>query len=588
MPSMEGQERTPLPRLLANGRVLFFSVTCQTESAQVLSDHGSCSHLGHTSTSCSLHLPEGRCSCKLTASTSAGSSPKARIWLLGASEAEPPPPRQITATPLDDNSLDIRWMAPVDWSPSGFVVEWFAVKETEKNNSILYWEKLNSSCKSLVITEGVKPMERYAVSVTALYGEQGAGQDGTIHMYTRQGAPTAAPKEVLVQQITGRTAEIVWSPVPVELLHGFIRNYTISYSKENQQAKRVLVPGHVHHYSLKNLLPGNYIILVQANTDAGPGKAGFTKMHIGEGSDEMSIVTYTLLSIMGTTLPLALIACLAQSKMVKQKLCPDVPDPSDSSLANWTPKTTLENMPVMTEFKIEHSKVVLLGESELENSNPDEYLTDHSVCDLQTYSSPCHSPQSVSQAQTTQNTTQPVKKCFTRAKTTSNADLSSCPSVYSSVHFSQMPPSPPTLLLDSTYQSNHWQHSTVSVNEVNLQLGGDSEPSASPRGATRAHSPLSKPDELKTFRYFLRQHQSPVCFFDLSSISHSSVLLSHPAEVTSPQNPFSQSVYKSVPSLQPKTFTHTADLSPFPQSLFVDFSYCPLKCDPYTSSLNHQ
>ncbi|TMS21113.1 Interleukin-6 receptor subunit beta [Larimichthys crocea] len=479
MPSMEGQEKTPLPRLLANGRVLFFSVTCQTESAQVLSDHGSCSHLGHTSTSCSLHLPEGRCSCKLTASTSAGSSPKARIWLLGASEAEPPPPRQIAATPLDDNSLDIRWMAPVDWSPSGFVVEWFAVKETEKNNSILYWEKLNSSCKSLVITEGVKPMERYAVSVTALYGEQGAGQDGTIHMYTRQGAPTAAPKEVLVQQITGRTAEIVWSPVPVELLHGFIRNYTISYSKENQQAKRVLVPGHIHHYSLKNLLPGNYIILVQANTDAGPGKAGFTKMHIG--SDEMSIVTYTLLSIMGTTLPLALIACLAQSKMVKQKLCPDVPDPSDSSLANWTPKTTLENMPVMTEFKIEHSKVVLLGESELENSNPDEYLTHHSVCDLQTYSSPCYSPQSVSQAQTTQNTTQPVKQCFTRAKTTSNADLSSCPSVYSSVHFSQMPPSPPTLLLDSTYQSNHWQHSTVSVNEVNLQLGGDSEPSASPR-----------------------------------------------------------------------------------------------------------
>lgn len=245
-------------------------------------------------------------------------------------------------------------------------------------------------------------------------------------------------------------------------------------------------------------------------------------------------------------------------------------------------------MPVMTEFKIEHSKVVLLGESELENSNPDEDLTHHSVCDLQTYSSPCYSPQPVSQAQTTQNTTQPVKQCFTRAKTTSNADLSSCPSVYSSVHFSQMPPSPPTLLLDSTYQSNHWQHSTVSVNEVNLQLGGDSEPSASPRSATRAHSPLSKPDELKTFRYFLRQHQSPVCFFDLSSISHSSVLLSHPAEVTSPQNPFSQSIYKSVPSLQPKTFTHTADLSPFPQSLFVDFSYCPLKCDPYTSSLNHQ
>ncbi|KAG8013245.1 Interleukin-6 receptor subunit beta, partial [Nibea albiflora] len=589
----------PLTRLLANGRVLFFSVTCQTEGAQVLSDHENCSRLDNTSTSCSLHLPEGRCSCKLTASTSAGTSPEAQIWLLGASEAEPPPPRQITATPLDDNSFDVRWMAPVDRSPSGFVVEWFAVKHTEKNNNIPFWEKLNNSCKSLVITEGVKPMERFVVSVRALYGEQGAGQDVTVHVYTRQGAPTAGPKEVQVQKITDRTADIAWSPVPVELLHGFARNYTISYSKEDQQVKRVLVPAHVHRCSLKNLLPGNYIIYVQANTDAGPGKAGFTKMHIGEGSDEMSIVMYTLLPIMGTALALTLIACLVQSKMVKQKLCQDVPDPSDSSLAYWTPKTTLENMkwPVMTEMtEIKYSKVVLLGESELQNSSPDEDLTYHSVCDLQIYSTPCYSPRSVSRAQTAQNTVQPVKKCLTRAKTTSNADLSSCPSIYSSVLCSQTPQSPPTLLLDSTYQSNHWQHSTVSVDDVNLQLGGDSEPPASPQSATRAHSPLSEPDELKTFRCFLDRHQSPVCFSDFSSISHSSVLLSHPAEVTSPQDHFSQSIYKSVPALQPRTFTHTValsdtfatSLSPFPQSLFVDFSYSPLKCDPYTSSTNHQ
>lgn len=51
---------------------------------------------------------------------------------------------------------------------------------------LLIWT-VNSTFISVLFLEGVKPMERYAVSVTALYGEQGAGQDGTIHMYTRQG-----------------------------------------------------------------------------------------------------------------------------------------------------------------------------------------------------------------------------------------------------------------------------------------------------------------------------------------------------------------------------------------------------------------
>lgn len=76
----------PLPRFLANGRVLFFNVTCQTESAQVLKDHGSCRDLRSANTSCSLRLPAGRCSCALTASTSAGTSPEAHIWHRGASE----------------------------------------------------------------------------------------------------------------------------------------------------------------------------------------------------------------------------------------------------------------------------------------------------------------------------------------------------------------------------------------------------------------------------------------------------------------------------------------------------------------------
>ncbi|XP_041809751.1 interleukin-6 receptor subunit beta isoform X2 [Chelmon rostratus] len=303
-----------LPRFLANGRVLFYNVTCQTESAQVLKDHGSCRDLHNTSTSCSLWLPAGRCSCTLTASTSAGASPEARVWFLGAFETEPPPPSQISASRLDDSSLDVRWTAPANRSTSGFLVEWFAVRE--KNGSILHWQRLNRSCTALVITEGVKPMERYVVSVKALYGERGAGQNRTVEIYTRQGVPSAGPN-VQVQQISGSTVALTWSPVPVELRHGFIRNYTVSYSTANQPPWRVFVSGAAHRYSLRNLLPGNYDIFMQANTDAGAGTAGpIANVHIGEGSEEISILMYALLPLVLTTLALVLMACLAQSTIV--------------------------------------------------------------------------------------------------------------------------------------------------------------------------------------------------------------------------------------------------------------------------------
>lgn len=70
-------------------------------------------------------------------------------YLLPSFSSEPPSLSQITASALDDSNLHIRWTAPVDQSVTGFVLEWFAVRE---NKSILFWERLNSSCTASVIT----------------------------------------------------------------------------------------------------------------------------------------------------------------------------------------------------------------------------------------------------------------------------------------------------------------------------------------------------------------------------------------------------------------------------------------------------
>ncbi|XP_067336249.1 interleukin-31 receptor subunit alpha [Channa argus] len=563
-----------LPRFLANGKVLYYSVTCQTESTQILNDYGNCRDLNHTRTSCSLLLPPEPCSCTLTASNSAGTSPEAQIWLLGASETEPPSLSQITTTVLDQNNLDVRWTAPVDHSVSGFVVEWFAVRE--KTSSTIYWERLNSSCTALVIRDGIKPLERYAVSVKVLYGERGAGENRTRYIYTVQGVPSAGPV-VAVQQISGSRVELGWIPVAVELLHGFIRNYTLYYTATNQSTRSVFVPGHVHRYSLKKLSPGNYEIFMRANTDAGAGAAGpICNVHIG--SEEISLAMYTILPLMMMTLALILTACLAQTDIVKLRLCRDLPDPSHSSLAYWTPKTTLESMkhPVyLQEPEVQYSQVSILGESEPQNSDLDEDIGSH-VCNFKTYSTCQHSPLSLSDSNTLQNTqiTEKLIRCLTKAKTNSHVDLSS--SVYSKVIVCQTLENPPT-----PNPSSSCCH-TVRPEDVKLQLDREKDTHEG-KTTTRLDASPSPADEMKTFGLFLKQQQIPVSFSDKGSVSQPTILQTHLAEVSSathhstPQSNFNTFTY---PNASPDNFKFVTFLPP----VLGDFTFSSVDYDSYISA----
>lgn len=242
-------------------------------------------------------------------------------------------------------------------------------------------------------------------------------------------------------------------------------------------------------------------------------------------------------------------------------------------------------------FDINYSEVILLSSSDLQDSDADQDFSYQGVCNIQTYSSHRYSPLPNTVAQTPQNTRKFDKytRSSTRAKATSAADLSFCPSIFSNAFFSQTHQTLPAPILCPSYlQCNDWQQSTVSVNDSKLQPGGDSELPVSLQGIG-SDSPLSQTDELKTF--FLRQHHGPVAFSDCNKIFYSSVLLSHPVEDTSPQHHFSRSHFNLVPSLQTETLTHpdshldtsATSFSPLLQSVFVDFSYCPVQCDPYMS-----
>ncbi|KAF3701024.1 Interleukin-6 receptor subunit beta [Channa argus] len=472
------------------------------------------------------------------ASNSAGTSPEAQIWLLGASETEPPSLSQITTTVLDQNNLDVRWTAPVDHSVSGFVVEWFAVRE--KTSSTIYWERLNSSCTALVIRDGIKPLERYAVSVKVLYGERGAGENRTRYIYTVQGVPSAGPV-VAVQQISGSRVELGWIPVAVELLHGFIRNYTLYYTATNQSTRSVFVPGHVHRYSLKKLSPGNYEIFMRANTDAGAGAAGpICNVHIA-----LQVVVVSTRTFMNQ----AEMHCLDSGSM--------------------------KHPVYLQEPEVQYSQVSILGESEPQNSDLDEDIGSH-VCNFKTYSTCQHSPLSLSDSNTLQNTqiTEKLIRCLTKAKTNSHVDLSS--SVYSKVIVCQTLENPPT-----PNPSSSCCH-TVRPEDVKLQLDREKDTHEG-KTTTRLDASPSPADEMKTFGLFLKQQQIPVSFSDKGSVSQPTILQTHLAEVSSathhstPQSNFNTFTY---PNASPDNFKFVTFLPP----VLGDFTFSSVDYDSYISA----
>lgn len=246
---------------------------------------------------------------------------------------------------------------------------------------------------------------------------------------------------------------------------------------------------------------------------------------------------------------------------------------------NWIPafcllSQSMKHSVVPGRSEIKYSEVVLLGESELQTCDQDQDISYQNVCDLQTYSLV---PVSTSQ---TPLTTRPMFiRSPTGARMTCSMDLSSSSYFYSNVLPAQTIKTVSTPILSTTYCQ------AVSSYDSKMQLGGEKEPSEE-----RSESSLCPTDEFKTFSLFLKPYQTTISFSDYNSTPQSASLLPHSVEFPPLKHPFPQSNSNPVPSLQPDTFTHpnassdkfSTSFSPFFFSL-MDFSYCPVECEPYIS-----
>ncbi|XP_030629917.1 interleukin-6 receptor subunit beta isoform X2 [Chanos chanos] len=353
--NLEGMRRITLlwkrvPWPLANAQILHYDASCSSELDKSQWD---CAPLNGSSTSCVFSAPSLPCTCTLTAFNSAGTSPLAQLHIPGSLKTVPSLPFPIRVTPLGDFSLEVQWTDTIGQSMSGFVVEWFCLLDTSGVG--LHWKRLDRSVRSFVITDGVQPEIPYNVSVLAVYGTVPRAKS-TVTTFTRQGAPSVGPA-VVVLDIGSSSVTLRWDPLPIDKQRGFIHHYSLEYNTGGRN-KSLILDGSVHQFTLTGL-SGQCNIRVKAYTEAGGTEGPWITVAVGRGD----IPVITILWCVISTAVFVLMSLILRIGL-KRYICPNVPDPSKSSLSNWYPGQLWQKgktSPVSKSFKSPFCAVIHLG-----------------------------------------------------------------------------------------------------------------------------------------------------------------------------------------------------------------------------------
>ncbi|XP_062843873.1 interleukin-31 receptor subunit alpha [Trichomycterus rosablanca] len=319
-----------------NGVILHYTALCWNN---LDSGHWDCGDIDSSSTSCVFSVSAQPCTCNLSASNCAGTSPAASMYIPREQDTVLPAPESISITPLDDFQLNVVWKVAIDLSEASFVVEWFLIP----NNTAcaLHWKILNGSTRNFIITDGLQPEVPYNVSVRVFHNNAvGAARFATA--FTRQGVPSVGPTlEVL--QTASDCVTLKWRALPLEILRGFIQNYIVLYQISGKMKSQVL-GRNVEQFSLTDLSPGEYSFCVTANTVAGDAAGPWVTVVVW--SDNIPVMAIVLCAV---GFLLIVVILLSQAVRIQQSLCPAIPDPSKSNLSSW-PSISSRQLPVL-DFK---------------------------------------------------------------------------------------------------------------------------------------------------------------------------------------------------------------------------------------------
>ncbi|XP_032068399.1 interleukin-6 receptor subunit beta isoform X2 [Thamnophis elegans] len=269
----------------------------------------------------------------ITAFNKIGKSPTS-VLLIPATNSKAPV-KNIVAFP-EDGKLWVNWTPPKE-SVSKYIIEW---QEACSNLSCpTEWQQEPGSKRRTFLKGTIKPYKCYIITVYPLYiGGQGAGE--STQAYLKQDVPATGPS-VRTKKLGKFEAVLEWEPLSVEEQNGFIKNYTISYRTATGDERVVAVDPSKTEYLLSSLLSNTlYIVHMTAYTESG-GTAGsqftFSTNRFEDGEIEAIVVPVCIAFLLVTLV--GVLVCFSKRDMIKKHIWPNVPDPSKSVIAQWSPQT---------------------------------------------------------------------------------------------------------------------------------------------------------------------------------------------------------------------------------------------------------
>lgn len=318
----------PLPPSEANGRILDYEVTLRSGKAPA-------QHYTVNATRLTVNLTSDRYRAMLAARNGVGPSDTATLTIPACDFQATRPVRDLKAFPRDG----ALW---VEWTPPGppvakYVLEWCVL--SDRAPCLPDWQQEEGSVQRTFLTGSLEGSKRYLITVTPVYAD-GPGLPESTWAYLKQAAPSKGPT-VRTKKVGKNEAVLEWDQLPVDVQNGFIRNYTIFYktSAGNETAVHV-DPSHTD-YTLSSLTSDTlYMVRMAAYTDEG-GKDGpeftFTTPKFAQGEIEAIVVPVCLAFLLVTLL--GVLFCFNKRDLIKKHIWPNVPDPSKSHIAQWSPHT---------------------------------------------------------------------------------------------------------------------------------------------------------------------------------------------------------------------------------------------------------
>ncbi|XP_075039535.1 interleukin-6 receptor subunit beta isoform X2 [Mixophyes fleayi] len=317
----------------ANGKILNYNVTIKKAAKTIGS-------FIVTGTSYNITVSKELHEVTITSSNSYGTSPAATLIIPSATNIVPQPVEMDIKSFPKDGKLWVEWSAPRK-PVVGYVIEWCS--NTELMDCSFEWQREQSSRLGAFLRGDLKPFTYYLIKVYPLY-KDGIERPRYVGAYLEQKPPEVGPN-IYSKAVEKTKVVLEWKPLLLEKRNGFITNYTLKYGAvsgtEENKYKDILINATQTEHTLTNLHGKTmYRVTLTANTEKG-GKEGnsytFVTHELDTGDVEIIVVS-TCLGFLLLILFGGLLFCKKRD-LIKKHIWPNVPDPSKSNIAQWSPQT---------------------------------------------------------------------------------------------------------------------------------------------------------------------------------------------------------------------------------------------------------